>query len=151
MAFIDAAMRVLHVVFAGFWTGSVLLLTAAVLPTARTGTIGPEALGAVVDRFRTLSRLSVLVLFVTGGHLAGSGYTADALLTQPRGHLVLAMLALWFVLAALVEVGASRIEDGVAEQKVRTPEADARPFFTAAAVVAALLLVDAGLLASGAV
>lgn len=149
MAFIDAAVRVLHVSFAGLWTGSVLLLTVAVLPTARSGTIGPDALSAVVGRFRTLSRLSVLVLFVTGGHLAGTGYTFDSLLTQPRGHLVLTMLALWFVLAALVEVGAARIKDGVEAQKVRTPEAEARPFFTAAAVVAALLLVDAGLLASG--
>ncbi|MFB6172205.1 MAG: CopD family protein [Haloarculaceae archaeon] len=148
MALIDAAMRVLHVAFAGIWTGSVLLVTVAVLPTAQTGTIGPDALAAVMDRFTSLSRLSVLVLLLTGGYMAGTSYTAETLLSQPSGHLVLTMLVLWFVLAALVEVGASRVSDGVSAQKVRTPAAEARPFFLAGAVVSLLLLVDAGLLAS---
>lgn len=151
MILVDAAVRVLHVVFAGLWTGSVLFMTVAVLPTARSGTVSPEALTEVVARFKTFSRLSVLVLFLTGGHLAGTGYTVDTLLSGPRGHLVLTMLALWFVLAALVEIGAARIVDGVEKRKVRTPAADARPFFLAAAIVATLLLVDAGLLASTAV
>ena len=151
MILVDAAVRVLHVVFAGFWTGSILFMTVAVLPTARSGTIGPETLNDVVSRSQTLSRLSVVVLFLTGGHLAGTGYTVDSLISGPRGHLVLTMLTFWFVLAALVEMGAARITDGVQEQKVRTPEADARPFFLAATVIATLLLVVAGLLASSAV
>jgi hypothetical protein len=127
----------------------VLFLTLAVLPTARDGTVGPETLGAVVSRFKLLSRSSILLLFVTGGHLAGTGYTVQSLTGSPRGHLVLAMLGLWFVLAGLTEVGAARVARGVAEQKVRTPEAAARPFFYAASVVAVLLLLDASLLAGG--
>jgi len=126
-----------------------VFVTVAVLPTARDGTIDPETLGAVVGRFRTLSRVSVLLLFVTGSHMAGTRYTVDSLAGSPRGHLVVTMLVLWFVLAALVEVGSGRVTDGVAAEKVRTPGAAATPVFRAAAAVAVLLLADAGLLAAG--
>ena len=61
------------------------------------------------------------------------------------------MVALWFVLAALVERGAGKMRRGLDDRKVRTPAHDARPYFRAASVVAVLLLLDAGLLADGAV
>lgn len=149
MALVDTVTSTVHLAFAALWTGSVLFLTLAVLPTARDGTVGPETLGAVVSRFKVVSRASILLLFVTGGHMAGTDYTVGSLTGSPRGHLVLTMLGLWLVLAALTEIGAARITRGVAERKVRTPEAKARPFFYAASVVAVLLLLDAGLLAGG--
>jgi len=149
MSLVDTAMFAVHLGFAALWTGSVLFLTAAVLPTARDGTISPETLGTVTSRFKLLSRASILLLFVTGGHLAGSLYTVDSLTGSPRGHLVLTMLVLWFVLAGLTEVGAARISDGVEGRKVRTPATDARPFFYAGSVVAVLLLLDASLLTAG--
>jgi putative copper export protein len=149
MALVDTAMYVLHLLFAGVWTGSVLLVSYAVLPTARDGDIDPGPLAAVTKRFSHLSRASILVLLVTGGHLAGSLYTVESLTGSTRGYLVLVMLALWFVLAGLTEMGAARLRDGTDESKVRTPERAARPFFYAGSVVAVLLLVVGGLLAAG--
>ncbi|SEO22413.1 Copper resistance protein D [Halogranum amylolyticum] len=149
MAVIDAAMASAHLLFAGLWTGSVLFTSYAVLPTAASGDIDVAPLETIVGKLTTVSRASALFLLLSGGHLAGTRYTAESLFGSPRGHLVLAMVVLWFVLAALVEIGASKLRDGLDERKVRTPARDARRLFTAAAVVALLLLVDAGLLLGG--
>ena len=88
-------------------------------------------------------------MFLTGGHLAGTGYTIESLTGTGRGHLVLAMLALWLVFTALVEIGRSRLVDGLQEKRVRTPAKSVTTIFRAAAVVGILLLVDAGLLSAG--
>ena len=56
------------------------------------------------------------------------------------------MLVLWLALAGLVEVGTSKISDGLRERKVRTPAEKGRPFFLGASVAALGLLVVAGLL-----
>lgn len=137
MAVIDTAMRTLHLAFGALWTGSVLLFVFGVLPTI-TDT---DRLAAVAAREVQLSRLSVLVTFVTGGHLAGRYYTAETLFGTTRGYLVLAMLVSWLVLAALVEIGAGRLEDG---------DTDAgTTLFRAGGVVAVVLLLFGGLLASG--
>jgi hypothetical protein len=58
------------------------------------------------------------------------------------------MLLMWLVLSALVEIGRSRLVDGLQQKRVRSPARDAMGVFRAAAVVGVLLLVDAGLLAS---
>jgi hypothetical protein len=146
---VDTVACALHNVFAGLWTGAVVFVTLAVLPAARDGVANAEPLAGMVSKLRNVSRLSALVLFLTGGHLAGTAYTVDSLTGTGRGHLVLTMLALWFALAALVEVGGGKLADGFDEKKVREPARAARPFFLAASVVALLLLVDAGLLSSG--
>jgi uncharacterized membrane protein len=151
MAVIDTAMQTLHVLFAGLWTGSVVLFALAVLPSGLSGDIGPGPLEAVTSRLTTLSRASALVLFLTGGHLTGTLYTVERLTGTTRGYLVLAMLGLWFVMAGLVEVGGSKMREGLEDEKVRTPAREAKPFYQGAAVVALLLLVDAGLLAGGVV
>ena len=117
----------IHLVFAGLWTGSVLFVALAGLPEGGLG------------RLRQISRASARLLLLTGGHQAAMQYGGGRLTGTTAGWAVLAMVALWLVLAGLVEVGASKYEDG-------GPEA-ARPFFTAGAVVSLLLLVDAGLLA----
>lgn len=148
MALLDTVMQTVHVVFAGLWTGAVILFTLGVLPSGVSGDIRPAPLERVTSRLTTLSRVSALLLFVTGGHLAGTLYTFEGLLSGYRGHLVLAMTFLWLVMAALVEVGAARMRSGLDEEKVRTPATDARPFYQAAALVAGLLLVVAGLLAT---
>jgi hypothetical protein len=149
MAVIDAVMASAHLLFAGLWTGSVLFTAYAVIPTAANGDINAGPLDAIVGKLTTVSRASALFLLLSGGHLAGTRYTTESLFGSPRGHLVLTMVALWFVLAALVEIGASKMSDGLDEQKVRSPARDAQTLFTAAAVVALLLLVDAGLLLGG--
>jgi len=151
MALIDTAMYTLHLLFGGVWAGSVVFLTLGVLPTARDGTANAEPLRVIVERLRWVSRTSALVLFATGGHMAGAGgrYTVESLTGTPRGHLVLGMVALWFLLAGLVEVGASKLADGFDKKKVRQPARDARPFLLASSVVAVLLLSVGGILASG--
>jgi hypothetical protein len=146
---VDTAIYTAHLLFAALWTGGVVLFVLGVLPSGVSGDIRPEPLAAVTGRLTTLSRASALVLFLTGGHMAGTRYTVESLTGSSRGYLVLAMLALWFVLAALVEVGGSRMRDGLAAQKVRTPAREARPFYRAGGVVAVALLVIAGLLIAG--
>lgn len=149
MTLVDTAVYAVHLIVGALWTGSVLFAALAVLPTARAGDIRPEPLGAVLGRLTTLSRGSAVVMFLTGGHMAAQIYTVETLTGTGRGHLVLAMLALWFVMTGLVEVGNSRLTDGLDAKKVREPAHDAGRFYRAAAVVAVLLLIDAGLLAAG--
>jgi uncharacterized membrane protein len=151
MSLVDMAFYAVHLLFGGVWTGSVVFVTLAVLPTAREGTANAEPLVPVVSKLRNISRLSALVLLLTGGHMAAeaAGYTVESLTGTTRGYLVLAMVALWFALIGLVEVGGGKLADGFDEMKVREPAREARPFFLAATVVSLLLLVDAGLLAGG--
>lgn len=137
---------VVHMLFAAAWTGSVLFMTYGILPVARAGDIDTDPFADITSRMLTLSRVSALVLFLTGGHLAGVLYTVDSLTGSTRGYLVITMLLLWLALAGLVEVGTSRISDGLRERKVRTPAQKGRPFFLAGSVAALGLLVVAGLL-----
>jgi putative copper export protein len=145
---VNTAMNALHLLFAALWVGSVLFVTIGILPFARSGEFNAAPLESVVSRLKIVSRTSVLVLLLTGGHLAGTGYTAETLFGSTRGHLVLAMVVLWFVLAALVEVGSGKLARGLGERKVREPAAQAWPFFLAASVVGVLLFVDAALITS---
>ncbi|MDS0258898.1 transporter [Haloarcula sp. S1CR25-12] len=144
MSLVDATIYATHLVFAGLWSGTVLFTSYAVLPAALNGDLRAGALEAMTGKLRTVSRASALLLLLTGGHLAATIYTAESLFATGRGHLVLTMVALWFTLAALVEVGAAKLVDGTEQQKVRQPAADARPFLLGASLVAVLLLVDAG-------
>lgn len=146
MSLLNAAMNAIHLGFAGFWVGSVVFMTVAVLPLARNGTFDAAPLETVTARLQWISRISALALFVSGGHLAGTRYTADSLLGSAQGYLVLAMLTLWFVLALLVERGSKKLASGFAERKVRQPAGEARPYFLVASLVGVLLFVDAGLL-----
>ncbi|WP_262177951.1 transporter [Haloarcula laminariae] len=146
MTLVDAAIYATHLVFAGLWSGTVLFTSYAVVPTAMNGDMQGSALEAITGKLRTVSRLSSVLLLLTGGHLAATRYTGETLFGTGRGHLVLGMVVLWFALAALVEIGASKLADGLAQQKVRQPAADARPLLLAASVVAVLLLVNAGAL-----
>jgi hypothetical protein len=144
MTLLDAAIYATHLVFAGLWSGTVLFTSYAVLPAALAGDLRAGALGTLTGKLRTISRASAVILLLSGGHLAATLYTTTTLFGSGRGHLVLTMVALWFTLAALVEIGASKLADGVAQQKVRQPAHEARPFLLGASLTAVLLLVDAG-------
>ncbi|SDY29578.1 CopD family protein [Halobellus clavatus] len=146
---LDTVMRTLHTVVGGLWVGSVVFVAGAVLPSAVDGAIDAAPLETIADRLVYLSRGASVVMLLTGGHLAGTGYTVGSLTGSSRGHLVLAMLVLWLVFTALVEIGRSRLVDGLQEKRVRTPAAEVTTLFRVAAVVGLLLLVDAGLLSSG--
>lgn len=146
MSLIDALMNGVHLGFAGLWVGSVIFLTVAILPVAREGAFDAAPLETVTNRLTWISRTSVVLLFASGGHLAGTRYTAGSLFGTGQGWLVLAMIGLWFVLAALVEIGAKRLSTGLAERKVRTPAREARPYFLAGSTVGVLLFAVAALL-----
>ena len=146
MAIGDAVSQAIHLLFAGAWTGSVLFMTYGVLPTARAGNIDTDPFADITSRLLTLSRASAVVLFLTGGHLAATKYTVETLTGTTPGYLVIVMIVLWLVLAGLVEVGMSKISEGLRERKVRTPAEKGRPFLLGASIVSILLLLNAGIL-----
>jgi hypothetical protein len=143
-----AVTYVLHTVFAAVVTGSVLYVALFVNPAAVSGDIGNDAFSKVTSGLTTVTRASAVVLLLTGGHQAGTLYTVETLLGTGRGHLVLTMLVLWLAMTGLVEVAGSKLRDGLEADKLREPARNARPFLRGAAVLAVLLLVDAGLLAA---
>jgi uncharacterized membrane protein len=143
------AARTIHLVFAALWAGSVCFVAAVVLPLARDGAFNTtRPLEVISGKLTTVSRVSSLVLLLTGGHLAGRGYTAETLFGTLGGRLVLAMVVLWLALTALVEIGAKRLEAGLTGKKIREPARDSLTAFRAAAVAAVGLLVVAGLLSA---
>jgi uncharacterized membrane protein len=146
MATVDTAINAIHLLFAGLWAGSAVFIARGLLPAARDGSLDAEPLRGLIGRFRTGSRVASLVLFLTGGHLAGTRYTAESLLGSTRGYLVVAMVVLWLVMTGLIEVGSGRLVDGLDERKVREPARAATPFLTAAAVAGVALLVIGGVL-----
>ncbi|MFC4542698.1 copper resistance protein CopD [Halosolutus amylolyticus] len=134
-----------HLLFAAIWAGSVFYVAFVVVPLARDGAFNTtKPLERIAGRLTTISRVSALVLLLTGGHLAGTRYTADRLVGSTNGQLVIAMVVLWLAFAGLVEVGSKRFEAGLNGKKLREPAADALPFYRAAAVVGLALLVVAG-------
>ncbi|WP_066414089.1 transporter [Halorubrum aethiopicum] len=148
MSILDAVMWSVHVGFAVLWTGSVLFVALAVVPPATRGDLGGDALAAVAGRLRWISRIAALAFLATGGHMAGTLYTVESLTGTGRGHLVLTMLALWFLITGLVEVASGKLLDGLETGKLREPARDAKPFFYAAAGLSVGLILTAGVLAS---
>lgn len=145
---VEVTVWVIHTLFAGIWTGSVLFLTLAVLPLARKGELNAAPLKSIAGKIKTISRASALLLLLTGGHMAAERYTSETLVETEGGWLVLAMVALWFLLMGTVEVGGKKLTDGTGRDKVREPATNARPFFLAGSLFAVLLLVVAGLLSA---
>lgn len=149
MIVVDSVIQVAHVLFAGLWTGSLLFLVGAVLPASTAGSISTAAMTAITSRLVWLTRISALVFITTGGHLAGTRYTGETLFSTGRGQLVVTMLVLWLALTALIEIGVKRFDRSAAAADVPTAIDDTRLIFLLAGVLAAALLVDAGLLATG--
>jgi len=166
-----ASSFVVHVAAAALWTGSVLYVAYAVVPTARAGDLGTAAFAAALDGLLQVTRWTGVALPVTGAYQLWALYPLDAgLLATTRGQLVVAMAALWGATNGVLELGAYRVRArggsdlGLARHFVRPldaaeladadPDALAaavRPYVLAAAALAVLLLVDAGLLATGVV
>ena len=143
---VDTAMYTVHAAFAALWSGSVLFVVVAVLPLAMDADVSPAAFGSVVSKLQWVTRVSALLMLLTGGHLAATDYGLEGLTGTTSGYLVLTMVALWLGLAATVEIGSARAQRGVDEKKIREPARNARPFYLAAAVFALGLLVVSGLL-----
>ncbi|MES3161664.1 MAG: transporter [Halorubrum sp.] len=147
MSLTHAVMWSLHVGFAILWTGSVLFVSIAIVPSATRGAVGQELLSTVVSRLRWITRIGALVFVATGGHMAGQLYTLDTLTGTGRGHTVLTMLVLWFLITGLVEVASSKTVAGL-DGNLAGAASDAKPFFYAAAGLSVALIVTAGLLAN---
>ncbi len=137
MALAASFAYTVHLVFAALLTGSVLF-GAWVIPSV-AGSLSGGAVEVLATRLRWISRASALVLFLTGGYmLSAFGYVpGDRLLGSVEGYLVLAMIVLWLVLIGIVEMAGARLTTG----------RDATSLLYAAAVVAVVVLLDAGALA----
>lgn len=146
MSVIDTAMRVVHTLFAGAWAGGTLLFVGAVLPAARNGMLDASALRAVTKRFGYLTTAAVVLLLLTGGHLAGTLYTFGSLQSTGRGHLVLSMVALWFLLAGVAQFATKRLTDTLETADAKSAVDSTWSLFVLAALLATGLLVVAGLL-----
>src|SRR6056297_3430010 len=123
MNVLNPVMWSLHVGFAILWTGSVLFVTLAVLPPALRGDVDGDALGAIVGRLLWITRIGALVFLASGGHMAGTLYTVESLTGTGRGHLVLTMIALWFLITGLVEVASGKLADGLTPVSSASPPA----------------------------
>lgn len=147
MALLETLSLAVHLVVAASFVGGITFFAGGVLPRAKDGTLNAKPLAAVTKSLRRYSRVGAVLLFVTGGHLAGVRYTGADLLGTTNGHLVLGMLGLWFVTTGLVEVGTGKLARGAGNMKVRSPARDANLFLkgasaagSAAFVVAAFLI-----------
>ena len=145
---VAATSYVLHSLFSGVWAGSVLFVVLAVLPMARAGELNAGPLRSVTGRLTWLSRLSALVLLLTGSQMAAARYTSDSLVGTTGGSLVLGLFAALLILAGTVEVGTSRLRDGTERDKMREPARAARRLFLVAGLTATLLLAAVGLLSA---
>lgn len=145
MAALETAMTVVHVLFAVAWVGATVFLAAFLLPAVRSGriTMGLDAVQMLSRRVVQLSRVSFLVLLLTGGHLLGTIYGLDVgmIASTGRGQLVLAMGVLGVLLVGLVEAGGGRLRKGGEEALL-----PAERLFQAAAGVGLLLFVVAALI-----
>lgn len=146
-----ASLYAIHLVFAGLWAGAVVFVTWSILPLARDGNLDAGPLESITGRLKLISRVSAVVLPLTGIRMAMLlSYTETTVLFETTpGYLLIGMIVLWLVLMGLVEVGASKLASGTSQQKVREPARQARPFLLGAAVVAILLLLDAGAISGG--
>lgn len=148
METVEVASYTVHTLFAGLWTGAVLFVTLAILPVARDGMLNASPLHAIAGKLKTISRVSALALLATGSHMAAVQHTSTTLFETQGGWLVLSMVGLWLFLMAAVEIGAKKLTDGTGRDKVREPAHEARLTFLVASALAALLLVNAGLLSA---
>lgn len=154
MATLDSIATVVHVLFGGIWIGSVVFVALAVLPLGADASIDPEPLATVVDRLVTLSRAAALVMLATGGHVLyhvtlGGELAMDPLTSSGQGHLVVTMVVLWLGVIATVEIGSSKLSDGLDAGKLRGPTRNALPWFRAAALFGVAVLTVGGMLSAG--
>ncbi len=143
---VGLAAQFLHLTAVAVWIGGVFFVTFAVLPAARDGRLEYKPTTMFLDRFSKVSLVSALVLFVTGGHMAGTRYSVERLTSTSDGYLVLAMLVLWAVLLGLLQIGHLKLKKEADRGSLVEPVRSALFWYRTASTVALLLLADAVLL-----
>ncbi len=138
--------QLLHLAAAFIWLGGVFFVTFAVLPAARDGHLDYKLTAMFLDRFEKVSIASALVLFVTGGHLAGTRYTVETLTGTVDGYLVLVMLLLWAALLGSIQIGKHQVLRDAGTGKIREPAGNKLPWFWTATALSVLLIANAALL-----
>lgn len=141
-----SAMEFFHLVFAAVWAGSVVFVAWGVLPAVANGSISSGSLRSISRRLVLLSRVSAVILLVSGGLMAGR--YGDSIASTTPGYLVLAMTILWLLLIGFVELAGRTLSEGLDEADVTEAVSASRGRFRTAGVVALLLLIDAGLLSA---
>ena len=137
MAVVDTAARTVHVFAGGLLAGSVVFFTWAAMQSATDGTLGKLAVTTLAKHLTSVSRFAAVLLLLSGGYMAmnapfGANPTYDGLIG--------AMVLLWLVVTALVEIGYSKLSDA--------PYDAVKTYYLLAAISALLLLLDAGVVAS---
>lgn len=147
MTAIDSAAIVLHVLFAGLWTGAIVFFAWRIYPLVAAGDLEPRAAEHIVSGLQWLTRGGAIVFLATGGHMAANRYSAETLFSSGRGHLVLSMLGLWLLLTGVVEGMAAVLHRRLEDPPVTGADARLRGLVWSATALALVLLVVAGLLA----
>ncbi|MDR5673253.1 putative membrane protein [Halalkaliarchaeum sp. AArc-CO] len=149
MSVLATAMVFLHNLFAMLWVGTVLFFSYAVLSSGRGGALGREPLEDLLGGLTTVTRVSALVLLLSGILMGLNLYTVDRLLGTTDGWLVIGKVVLWVALAGAVEAGAGKLESELDGGQVSdSVEATATLFYVASAI-AVLSALFVALLATG--
>jgi uncharacterized membrane protein len=94
----------LHVIGVIFWIGGVAMVTAVILPAARSDEIGTDrlrAFEAIERRFIWIARLSILVVGVTGFYMASTMDLWDRFASLSYWWMH-AMVLVWLIFAVVV-------------------------------------------------
>ncbi|MFC6768839.1 hypothetical protein [Natrinema soli] len=137
-------MRIMHLMTAGVWAGWTVFMAVLILPAARNGRLGSDALIWLTGRFSLFSKVAPVVMFLTGMYMVGQSYPTDALLGSSRGYLVLSMIGLWLALSALTNVSSRRLVGSVESTDIERAAENASGLFTVAGLVALALLLVGG-------
>ncbi|NHX36544.1 MULTISPECIES: hypothetical protein [Halolamina] len=147
MALIDTAFSMLHVLFAGVWAGTTVFYAWRIHPLLSEGDIDATSAIAITTGLRWLTRIGAVVFVVTGGHMAATGYGDGRLFSDPMGHAVLGMLALWLVVTGLLEMSIGKMQSHLGDGRIQTAGRETGTFVKAAATFSVVLLLIAGYLA----
>lgn len=144
MATLYTLMDILHLLVAGVWAGWTVFMAALVVPAARDGRLGADALGWMTGRFVRVSQAAPIIMLLTGGYMAIQGAITDAPLRSLRGQLVVTMVVLWFALSGLSNAASHRLTDGIESGGVESAAQNVTMLFYGAGVSALALLFVGG-------
>jgi hypothetical protein len=147
MALIDTAFSMLHVLFAGLWAGTTVFYAWRIHPLLSDGDLGVTSAMSITTGLRWLTRIGAVVFVVTGGHMAATGYGDGRLFSDPTGHAVLAMLALWLVVTGLLEMSLGKVQTALGDGHVQTAGRENETLVRVAATLSVVLLLLGGYLA----